>query len=139
MLRMSFMPSDFHPLLLVLGTHSDLSGFADSLSAFVRTGATCRLAADGGIFSTDTEVLLATPAPGDDGPHGLWVEAGREGLLRWRLSTDEAAVFAAEVADLAASGEPAGSVTLECDVLNEIKVKVSIGEWEDHFLTDEAR
>jgi len=28
---------------------------------------------------------------------------------------------------------------LECDVLGEIRAKVSLGEWEDSYLTDDFR
>ena len=139
MLRMSFMPSDFHPLLLVLGNHSDLNRFATLLGEFGRTGAPCRLAEDGGVFSTDTEVALVQAGGAGAERLGLWRDEGGDGLLRWTLTPDDAAAFSAEVEDLAASGAPAGSVTLECEILNEIKVKVSIGEWEDHFLSDEVR
>lgn len=137
MLRMGYMPSDFHPVLLVLGDHPDLQRFADTLAAFARDCGARRLAADGHVYSTDTEVALESTAGGRK--YGLWPDANETGLLRWTLPSEDAAAFAGEVAELAQSGAPAGSVTLECDVLGEIKVKVSIGEWEDHFLEDDAR
>ena len=137
MLRMGYMPSDFHPVLLELGDHRDLQLFADTLAAFARDGAACRLAAEGHVYSTDTEVMLESMASGRN--YGLWPDANETGLLRWTLPSEDAAAFAAEVAELAQSGAPAGSVTLECDLLDEVKVKVSIGEWEDQFLEDNAR
>jgi len=139
MLRMSHLPSDFHPLLLVLGDHTDIGRFAELLAAFARAGRPVKIGGDGGVFSTDTEVLLE-PADGDpDRPHGLWRDAARPGALRWTLSRDEAGAFALEIAELANSNAPAGAVTLECGILNEIRVKVSVGEWEDEFLMDEVR
>jgi hypothetical protein len=137
MLRMGFMPSDFHPVLLVLGASGDLAGLARTLSEFALDGRDRALRASGVVFSTDTEVVLSRPAT-DEQP-GLWPDAGGGGLLHWRLSREWAKQFAHEVGLLASSGAPAGSVTLECEVLNEVKVKVSIGEWEDHFLEDEQR
>lgn len=137
MLRMSYMPSDFHPVLLVLGQHAELQRFSDALARFAGTGQETALVADGHVFSTDTEVILRELD--DRHRYGLWPDADRAGLLYWSLPREDAAAFAAEVADLAASGAPAGSVTLECDLLGEVKAKVSIGEWEDHFLTDEVR
>ena len=139
MLRMSHLPSDFHPLLLVLGDHTDLGRFAELLAAFASTGQPVQVGGDGGAFSTDTEVLL-DPAEGVPGrPHGLWRDPARPDRLRWTLSRDAAAAFALEVAELANSNAPAGSVTLECGILNEIRVKVSVGEWEDEFLMDGVR
>ncbi len=139
MLRMSHLPSDFHPLLLVLGDHTDLARFAEMLAAFARTGRPIQVGGEGGAFSTDTDVLLE-PADGAPGrPRGLWRDPAKPGALRWTLSRDEAGAFALEVAELANSNAPAGSVTLECGILNEIRVKVSVGEWEDEFLTDGVR
>lgn len=137
MLRMSYLPSDFHPLLLVLGDHAALKRFADLLAAFGRTGVPVRLAGEGGVFSTDTEVLLK--AAGASERPGLWPDPGRAGALAWTLSPGQTATFASDVSELATSEAAAGSVTLECGVLNEIRVKVSIGEWEDGFLMDEVR
>jgi hypothetical protein len=59
--------------------------------------------------------------------------------LAWRLPVGYARIFSDEVANLSASGEPAGSTTLECDILGEVRVKVSIGEWEETYLTDDVR
>lgn len=137
MLRMGYMPSDFHPVLLVLGNHEDLGRFADMLDAFASDGTARKLAAEGHVHSTDTEVVLRSMH--DEHRYGLWQDAHDGGLLNWTLPREDAEAFAAEIAELAASGAPAGSVTLECDLLNEIKVKVSIGEWEDHFLEDDVR
>lgn len=137
MLRMGYMPSDFHPVLLVLGDAQDLQRFAGILAAFARDGTARRLAAENLVHSTDTEVMLASL--GDGRKHGLWPDARDSGLLHWTLSGEDAAAFAAEVADLASSGAPAGSVTLECGLLDEVKVKVSVGEWDEHFLEDDAR
>ncbi|MCK9913269.1 hypothetical protein MXD81_29220 [Microbacteriaceae bacterium K1510] len=134
---MGFMPSDFHPVLLVLGTGQDLAGFSRILSEFALDGRSRALRADGIIFSTETEVILARPD--GDTQRGLWPDAHDGHLLHWFLSCDDAKAFAEIVGALASSGVPAGSVTLECELLNEVKVKVSIGEWEDHFLDDEAR
>lgn len=133
------MPSDFHPVLLVLGEARDLTAFGAILAGFAATAAPCRLAADGGVFSTDTEVALA--APGEEGAvrPGLWRDADDKGLLRWTLAPQTAAAFAAQVAALAAAQVPAGSVTLECALLGEIRVQVSLGEWEDGYLADATR
>lgn len=137
MLRMGYMPSDFHPVLLVLGDHQDLPRFAEILAAFARDGIARRLAAEGHLHSTDTEVMLESVGGGRK--YGLWPDARESRLLHWTLPAEDAAAFAAEVADLARSGAPAGSVTLECGLLGEVKVKVSTGEWEEHFLEDDAR
>lgn len=137
MLRMSYMPSDFHPILLVLGTPEQLLILADALERFSHNGGKMALN-DEGIFSTDTRVVLEeTEAEGGLRP-GLWQANGAADLV-WHLPKRYAWIFSNEVANLANSGEPAGSVTLECDVLGEIRAKVSIGEWEEDYLTDDIR
>lgn len=138
MLRMSFLPCDFNPILLVLGTSPELMKFAEALEKFSKQGDRLALN-DEGIVSTDTSVeLVEHPV---DGPKkvGLWQTAPDGMDLEWRLPKRYAEIFANEIANLATSGDPAGSATLECDILGEIRVKVSVGEWEDHYLTDDFR
>lgn len=138
MLRMSYMPSDFHPVLLVLGNADELMVLADALEAFSESGKSVVLN-DVGVYSTDTHVTLEECDLDSDVKPGLWKARPGATDLVWRLPKRYAWIFSNEVANLATSGEPAGSVTLECEVIREIKVKVSIGEWEDHYLTDETR
>lgn len=138
MLRMSFMPSDFHPVLLVLGNADELMVLADALEAFSKSEQRVVLN-DVGIYSTDTCVELEACSLDSDVTPGLWQARKGSTDLVWRLPGHYAWIFSNEVANLATSGERAGSVTLECETMREIKVKVSIGEWEDHYLTDETR
>ena len=94
---------------------------------------------EAGAFSTDTRVKLKEPPTASTETPGLWpVTPGAMDLV-WRLPKTYAQIFSDEVANLAQSSEPAGSTTLECDVLGEIRVKVSIGEWEEDYLTDDFR
>ena len=138
MLRMSYMPSDFHPILLVLGTTEDMLTLGDILRAFAEKGGRASLN-DAGVFSTDTQVeLLERDLEAATRP-GLWPSGEAKNELVWCLPKAYAADFADAVGDLARSGEAAGSTFLECEVADEIKVKVSIGEWEDHYLTDDRR
>ena len=134
MLRMRFMPSDFHPILLVLGDKNDLAVFADVLDVFSETGETTTLERHG-VSSADTSVQLIEQ--GDHKP-GLWQSLPGGADLVWHLSRDMAAKFAQEIADLAEGKAMAGSATLECEVLNEIRVVVSLGEFEDEFLIGNA-
>lgn len=138
MLRMSYMPSDFHPILLVLGQADELLVLADALETFSKQGERLLLN-DAGVHSTDTRVELQETQQDSGEKLGLWPISPRSMELAWRLPRAYARIFSDEVANLANSGEPAGSTTLECDVLGEVRVKVSIGEWEDNYLTDDFR
>jgi hypothetical protein len=130
MLRMSYMPSDFHPIVLMIGSASDILSLSKCLRAFSSDGAPRALVADGGIASRDTEVVLREPA--SDGI-GMFPRASSR-CLDWYLTRPDAAALAEEVEALAAENAPSGSVTLECGRLDEVRVKVSIGEWEEGFL-----
>lgn len=138
MLRMGFMPSDFHPVLLVLGQPQHLMKLADALEQFSEQGGSLVLN-DEGLFSTDTHVVIEECALDDGTKVGLWQRAPGSTELVWRLPKQYAWIFSNEVANLAQGSEVAGSVTLECEVLGEIRVKVSIGEWEEEYLTDNFR
>jgi hypothetical protein len=134
---MSYMPSDFHPVLLVLGTPPQLLVLAELFERFSQAGDDLALN-EHGVFSTDTRVVLEEIDLDGGAKPGLW--PGEEpGALVWRLPKRYAWIFSNEVANLANSGDAAGSATLECDVLGEIRAKVSIGEWEDDYLTDDFR
>jgi|TARA_R110002072_G_scaffold301937_1_gene482970 hypothetical protein len=135
---MSYMPSDFHPILLVLGQTEDLMVLADALEKFSEQGGQLVLN-DEGVQSTDTRVELCEREPDGGEKLGLWPKNSGSMELAWRLPVGYARIFSDEVANLSASGEPAGSTTLECDVLGEVRVKVSIGEWEETYLTDDVR
>ena len=138
MLRMGFMPSDFHPVVLVLGQAEDLMILADALEKFSQVGGTMHLN-DQGLFSSDTKIVVEECEIDSGIKLGLWQSTPGSFDLIWRIPKRYAWIFSNEIADLSTSGEKAGSASLECDVLGEIKVKVSIGEWEDHYLTDDIR
>lgn len=138
MLRMSYMPSDFHPILLVLGQAEDLMVLANALEKFSEQGGQMDLN-DEGVQSTDTRVELREQEPDGGEKLGLWPKSSGSMELAWHLPVGYARIFSDEVANLSASDDPAGSTTLECDVLGEVRVKVSIGEWEETYLTDDVR
>jgi len=127
---MRFMPSDFHPILLVLGDKGELAIFADLLARFSQTGVPISLETQG-VKSTDTSVRLIEQ---NDHKPGLWQRKAGSAELVWHLPRDVAAQFSREVAKLAMGKSLAGSATLECEVLNEIRITVSLGEFEDEFL-----
>ncbi|MFG1374322.1 hypothetical protein V5F32_19255 [Xanthobacter oligotrophicus] len=138
MLRMRYMPCDFHPLLLVLGNASQLRHFSSVLEGFAATGEMADLGQNG-VFSEDTKVILRELDAAGREREGLWfASGGAPPVLEWRLTRERAEAFAEDVMKTANGEVRAGSSTLECEVLNEIRVKVSFGEFEDRFLLGEA-
>lgn len=130
MLRISFLPSDYNPQLLILGAKSDLAGFAGVLRAFGDTGMAVDLGAISGA-AADVQVTLAEPELND--AIGLWPLTDQCGQFHWRLPRGVASAFAEDVDLVVAGKEPAGTAVLECQVRGEIPVKATTGEWEDAF------
>ncbi len=121
MLRIAFLPSDFNPMVLVLGEAEDLHRLAATLRRFAREPADVPL---------DTSRIRLTMS---DGPLGIH-PAGGPGAFLWRLDAAHAQSFADQIHSLAQPARLAGSEILECTAEEEIPVKVSRGEYTDDFL-----
>lgn len=130
MLRFSFLPCDFHPLLLVLGETGDLAEFADWLRRFADMGADQQLEKAAFAAPGDTHVALTRSG----GEHGLWLIDKELKRLRWTLDRRRTAEFVDMVQGLANPVRKSGSEMLICEVLGEIPIKVSRGEFTDNFL-----
>jgi hypothetical protein len=128
MMRIGYLPSDFNPMLLMLGEAEDFRALSGVLRGFARHPTDTRLDTLGFCTNTRTAVVLT----GTDGPAG--VHAAPDGRLLWRIDPDRAARFAAQVDSLADPGRLAGSEMLECSTEEEIPVKLSRGEYTDDFL-----
>jgi hypothetical protein len=130
MLRFRYMPSDFHPLILVLGSPDDLRNLSAMLDLFAIHRADTRLEQTGFCAPTSTRICLT--AGGDR--LGVWPVDGEADSFVWVLDADTAGLFAATVNGLIAFGQLSGSEVLECGVIGELPVKVSHGEFTDEFL-----
>ncbi len=130
MLRIGFLPSDFNPMLLMLGEPEDLRTLGGVLRQFARDGGTTRLDELAFCAARGTRVMLTD----DAGPPGLHAVPDAADAFVWRLDTKRAVAFAEQVDDLAAASRKAGSELLECTQEEETPVKVSRGEYTDDFL-----
>ncbi len=120
MLRIGFLPSDFNPMVLVLGESEDLHRLAATLRHFAHHPAELPLGA--------SRIRLTASA----GPLG--VHAAEPGAFVWRLDAAHAQMFADRIDALAQPSQLAGSDMLECTTEEAIPVKVSRGEYTDDFL-----
>jgi hypothetical protein len=128
MMRIGFLPSDFNPMILMLGEAEDCRALGGVLRRFARDGADVAFASLGFCQVVGTDVLL-TAAPGPAG-----VQACADHPFIWRVPRDRAAGFAEQLDDLAESERIAGSEDLDCGTEDGIAVKVSRGEYTDDFL-----
>lgn len=129
MLRVGFLPSDFNPMVLMLGEAEDLRLLAGVLRRFAHEQADVPLHELGFCFSPRTAVTV-TASPGAPGIQPIDDDAG----FVWRLQAEHAAAFADQIDQLAIPSRAAGSETLECTTEEEIPVKISRGEYTDDFL-----
>ena len=136
MLRIGFLPSDFNPMLLMLGEAEDLRALGGTLRQFARGGTSLPLHEQNFCAARGVRVTLRR----ESGVLGLHHETGSADGFVWRLDTGHAEAFADQVDGLATAARRAGSEMLECaSVEEEIAVKVSRGEYTDDFLADVAR
>ncbi len=130
MLRIGFLPSDFNPMVLMLGEAEDLCLLAGALRRFAREQADVRLDELGFCTAARAGITLT----GSPGPCGIQPLPDAAGHFLWRLDPDRANAFAAMIDQLAVPSRVAGSEILECATEEEIPVKVSRGEYTDDFL-----
>jgi hypothetical protein len=128
-LRIGFLPSDFNPMLLMLGEADDLRLLAGVLRRFAREQRDVHLEDLGFCAAARTHVTL-TASPG---PPGIQATSAAK-AFHWRLDAAKAHEFAELVDQLAQPSRAAGSEMLECTTEKEIPVKVSRGEYTDDFL-----
>jgi len=121
MLRIGFLPSDFNPMVLVLGESEDLHRLAATLRRFARESGDALLEA--------SRIKLTA----SDGPLGIH-HTTEPGTFLWRLDAAHAHAFADQIDSLAQPTRLAGSEILACTTEEEIPVKVSRGEYTDDFL-----
>jgi hypothetical protein len=128
MLRIGFLPSDFNPMVLMLGGAEDLRLLAGVLRRFAREPADVRLD-QLGFSDTLRTAITITALPGVPG-----IQPVADGGFLWRLDATQAAAFADQIDQLAIPSRTAGSEILECTTEEGIPVKVSRGEYTDDFL-----
>jgi hypothetical protein len=128
MMRIGFLPSDFNPMILMLGEAEDCRALGGVLRRFARDGQDVAFKDLGFCQLAHAEVRL-TAAPGRPG-----VEQSEGHTFLWRVPPEMAAGFADRLDDLAEPGRIAGSEALDCGTEDGIAVKVSRGEYTDDYL-----
>jgi hypothetical protein len=132
MLRIGYLPSDYHPMVLMLGEAEDFRALAGVLRHFARAPVDTRLDTLGFCRPYRTRLTLTA----SDGPPGIQPSGGE--AFVWRLDESRAGAFAAQAETLTDPGPWAGSEMLECSIGEEIPVKLSRGEYTDDFLSAPA-
>lgn len=130
MLRSSYLPSDFNPMLLLLGNPADLAVLSLQLKHLALDAKAFRL--DELDCSAPSDTLVRVTSVSDEPGARLEAEAGKQ--LVWCLSAAHARQFAGAIDGLIDAGAKAGSEIFTCGSAGEIPVKVSFGEFTDDYL-----
>jgi hypothetical protein len=128
MMRIAFLPSDFNPMILMLGEAEDCRTLGGVLRRFARDRQDVAFARLKFCQVAGPDLLL-TAAPGPAG-----VQRCEGHAFIWRVPPEIAAGFAERLDDLAEPARLAGSEELNCGTEDGITVKVSRGEYTDDFL-----
>lgn len=128
MMRIGYLPSDFNPMILMLGEAEDCRALGGVLRRFSHDGQAVDFAGLGFCRLHGTGLRLAAASG-----HGAVEQTGARSFV-WRLPAAEAAAFADRLDDLAGPGRLAGREHFEGDTRDGIAVAVSRGEYTDDFL-----
>ncbi len=131
MLRIGFLPSDFNPMLLMLGEAEDFRALAGVLRYFARDPIGTRIDRLGFCRPGGTRLTLALAG----GTQGVMRSRSDPDDVLWCLDAATAQGFADLVEGLAHPSRVAGAEFLACGIEEEIPVKISRGEYTDDFLT----
>jgi hypothetical protein len=131
MLRYSFLPSDYHPMVLMLGETPGMRALGALLRNFGRAKQDVDLSMVDGFAASDTRISLTYV---EDRQLGMYLVSRKDKALVWTLDQATAELFAETADELAARGLRSGSVRLTCGDYREIPVKVSRGEFTDDYL-----
>lgn len=130
MLRFAFLPSDFNPMVLMLGEADDFRALAGVLRGFSRAPAETRLHELGFCApGKDTRITLRPVTDASGGLHALQ-EPGNG--FAWRLDSASAAASAGLIEALINPERPAGSEMIEA---GDVPLKLSRGEYTEDYLT----
>lgn len=124
MLKIVYMPSDFHPLVLV---HTDKIGLSKVIRAL---GNIASVQAAETFLVSEGANAVRLIIQNDSAEVRLRIHGE---TLYWQLTAALASYYTSELTAFLKRDEPSGSVILEQGVLNEIPVKVTIGEFDDTF------
>ncbi len=129
MLRFGFLPSDFNPMVLMLGEAEDFRALSAVLRGFARAPAELALH-DLGFCQAARETRI-TLLPTSNASSGLHVLPGVGHAFAWRLDSAQAVVCAERVETLARADRPAGSEAFEA---GDVPLKLSRGEYTEDYL-----
>ena len=130
MLRAYFLPCDFYPKILMAGDKPDVLRLIDVLDEFIDHPATIEFQHQQNILLKDFTLTLK-PQQADELEGVFQISACH---FDWILSRETALHFYQEIDEMLYQPEQSGSLFLEMLRPDEIKIKISMNEFDDSYL-----
>lgn len=130
MLRAYFLPCDFYPKILMAGDKLDVCQLIHVLDEFIGHPTPIEIHHLSTILLKDFTLTLKPKI--NDEPEGLYQT--ENGHFDWILSRNTALHFYQEIDDMLNQPEQSGSIFLEMLRPDEIKIKISMNEFDDSYL-----
>ena len=130
MLRAYFMPCDFYPKILMAGDKPDVYRLIDVLDEFIDHPTHIDLQHQPEILLKDFTLILKPQL--NDELEGIFQTSDTH--FEWILSRDTALHFYQEIDEMLYQPEKSGSLFLEMLRPDEIKIKISMNEFDDSYL-----
>ena len=130
MLRAYFMPCDFYPKIMMAGDKPDVYRLIDVLDEFIDHLTPIELHHQSEIYLKDFTLTLKPQT--EDALEGIFQSSAHH--FEWILSRETALSFYQEIDEILFQPEQSGSLFLEMLRPDEIKIKISINEFDDSYL-----
>lgn len=130
MLRVYFLPCDFYPKILMVGDKKDVYHLLDLLGAFLDDSVSIDIKNQPNILFKDFNLMLHFQKENE--LEGVF--QADENQFNWIMSRDTALHFYQDIGELLQQPEQSGSLFLEVLRLDEIKIKISMNEFDDSYL-----
>jgi len=131
MLRAYFLDCDFYPKILFVGDKPDIVPLLDIFDEFIDFGKIIHIQDHPQLSLQNFNLAL------------MLCEEQEQGILKvtdqsfvWHISLKQAQDYYLELEELLCQPEQSGSHTWEMRRLDEIKVKISMNEFDDSYLQD---
>lgn len=130
MLRAYFMPCDFYPKILMAGDKPDVCQLINVLDEFIDHPTQIALQQFSKILLKDFTLTLRPQQENE--LEGLFQTSSHH--FDWILSRETALHFYHEIDEMLTQPEQSGSIFLEMLRPDEIKIKISMNEFDDSYL-----
>ncbi|QLM09559.1 hypothetical protein HVV52_18225 [Escherichia fergusonii] len=132
MMRCHYLPSDFHPLLLIVCEREELTLLSALLTTFAKDEISLAINEQSFVEYCSSPLIIEKVAIGDG--VGITKPDYSTQPLHWKLEKHIAAEYSATLEELAGQGTLSGSCFLEIGYIDEVRVKVTFGEFDDSWL-----